>query len=844
MKGKLGAMGRVALALVLALVLVLVPMDKPVLANVGESTVTLSSYLAEATDVEHTISFNLGASLPTGGSITIDFDDAYVSPATVADNDVTVDGAGLPSASVVITQGTDTWEITLPTAISTATNPVAVVITSAAGLDNPVATTYTLFVETSAEDTPVESADYEIVLLPTVTALKPDYGNVGDTMWVEVEGDGYTGDDTTNASTTTISFGSGITVVSTKFISAVEIDVQITITAPGAPNVLATSPVVGEGTVGDTFTSGVVGTGQVDVWNTYDITADPFVAGTLEFDSDGSNPFDTITAALVAADTDDTLIVHAATYNEQVAIASGRDRLTLIGNSATDTIIQAPSGIITTINVASESVTIRGFWIKAPLGSSQQAVISVGSGGQGTSSIPGVIEDNKLEGVDPGSAFANIVLLETTDYWDIKDNEFVDGRSSIAFNGADNILVSGNTISDGGVGSTENSADVTLSGNQFTDAGIGLATSASNFAIVYNTITGANSGIKIWGTGSIPTVYVRYNNISGNTNYGIEGSTGSATLDAKYNWWGASGGPGGGGLGTGDNVTGLVDYEPWLTTVQATAVSNGIAYHGSIYPLASGWNTLSVPLALDSNFDTLDEIVTLGDFIVLSGASQNYLGGYYFDAAGGLGWQPLTGTHQLKPGDAVYVKMGAAASFPMLYSGVFSLPTVSLSAGWNLIGSAFGIDKTTNIAAWAMSFPYGLGDVVVPTTPNGFRYVATADSGSSDSAEPTWLTTEGDTVTDSGITWTTVYGDVDYGIADTTDTDDGDKAVDAVLASLGDNASVVISPSMPGQTLAWATVASDNSIDMIVGEGYWVYMTAPATLAGLEVTPIYWINLP
>ena len=47
---------------------------------------------------------------------------------------------------------------------------------------------------------------------------------------------------------------------------------------------------------------------------------------------------------------------------------------------------------------------------------------------------------------------------------------------------------------------------------------------------------------------------------------------------------------------------------------------------------------------------------------------------------------------------------------------------------------------------------------------------------------------------------------------------------------------------MPGQTAAWADTTGGEQ--MQVGEGYWVFMTAPATLAGFEVTPIYWIDLP
>lgn len=57
-------------------------------------------------------------------------------------------------------------------------------------------------------------------------------------------------------------------------------------------------------------------------------------------------------------------------------------------------------------------------------------------------------------------------------------------------------------------------------------------------------------------------------------------------------------------------------------------------------------------------------------------------------------------------------------------------------------------------AAWVASNDYEAGDMVIPTTPNGRYYEVTDDSGSSGASEPTWPTTVGTTVVDSGITWT------------------------------------------------------------------------------------------
>ena len=62
--------------------------------------------------------------------------------------------------------------------------------------------------------------------------------------------------------------------------------------------------------------------------------------------------------------------------------------------------------------------------------------------------------------------------------------------------------------------------------------------------------------------------------------------------------------------------------------------------------------------------------------------------------------------------------------------------------------------------AWAASTAYALNTYRRPTTPNGYRYKATAiaGTGTSDSTEPTWPTTVGATVIDNAgadqITWT------------------------------------------------------------------------------------------
>lgn len=58
-----------------------------------------------------------------------------------------------------------------------------------------------------------------------------------------------------------------------------------------------------------------------------------------------------------------------------------------------------------------------------------------------------------------------------------------------------------------------------------------------------------------------------------------------------------------------------------------------------------------------------------------------------------------------------------------------------------------------NPSAWQASTAYAVGDVVQPTTSNGFKYECTA-AGTTGAGEPTWPTTKGNTVVDGGVTWT------------------------------------------------------------------------------------------
>ena len=77
-----------------------------------------------------------------------------------------------------------------------------------------------------------------------------------------------------------------------------------------------------------------------------------------------------------------------------------------------------------------------------------------------------------------------------------------------------------------------------------------------------NTIS--SNPIGIYVDAERPTI--NYNNIMGNDEYGVYYRDYLGYLDARYNWWSSSDGPGGDGPGSGDKI-GIekIRYSPWLT---------------------------------------------------------------------------------------------------------------------------------------------------------------------------------------------------------------------------------------------------------------------------------------
>jgi parallel beta-helix repeat protein len=125
---------------------------------------------------------------------------------------------------------------------------------------------------------------------------------------------------------------------------------------------------------------------------------------------------------------------------------------------------------------------------------------------------------------------------------------------------------------------------VTVSGNTFSNCnvyGIQLSQDIHHIFIANNTISNNVDGVN---TRDIPPpwdvtgkeIHINFNNITGNTNFGVRNGQ-MGVLDAECNWWGAADGPGPVGPGSGDRVSTGVDFTPWL----AAPAPGGACFGGS-----------------------------------------------------------------------------------------------------------------------------------------------------------------------------------------------------------------------------------------------------------------------
>jgi len=206
-----------------------------------------------------------------------------------------------------------------------------------------------------------------------------------------------------------------------------------------------------------------------------------------------------------------------------------------------------------------------------------------------------------------------------------------------------------------------------------------------SLTIEQNAISGNEIGIKLLSL--VADATVQFNDITSNTT-GLEMLAVGSDADASHNWWGDISGPEEENQnlgGIGDKVDGDIGYQPWLTRGFQTVLDDNIAYFGySMVNVSVGWNIISTPVVLDPGADTWGEYVALGDGLDVHDVSP----AYYFNGQT-QAWVALTSGYNLKPCDAVYVRMSSADTAPVLYSPGVSVASKQLYSGWNLVGLAY-----------------------------------------------------------------------------------------------------------------------------------------------------------
>ena len=347
--------------------------------------------------------------------------------------------------------------------------------------------------------------------------------------------------------------------------------------------------------------------------------------------------YHTIQAAITAASPGDTINVAAGTYNEDLTIPATKSNLELAGaTGATIKGVSLSQWGVTTIpniEILADGVSIHGFTIQGPDPSGTLFAAGMIIGAQDVEIYDNAFEVNNandtsaLDDICQGIVTYNKLAKPGVDVsgLSIHDNTFthrgtgIYGYEGIYINrdvgtGAITIvdntftgdilrgitverskaLICGNTVIDTGGGAwtgvlvmdiggfygtgceAQDSVSVTSNFIEGFSSGIKLGPSdqsqvLTNVNIIGNDVQNCTVGILV--RSSANGVIVNFNNITGNTSYGVQNTDDVNDLDATKNWWGHASGPSGENgrvtkkgkvIGKGDAVSNYVDWDPWL----------------------------------------------------------------------------------------------------------------------------------------------------------------------------------------------------------------------------------------------------------------------------------------
>lgn len=221
------------------------------------------------------------------------------------------------------------------------------------------------------------------------------------------------------------------------------------------------------------------------------------------------------------------------------------------------------SGVTQGEGTPEDPYVIEGWCILGP----GRTVISEGISIRSTSAHF-VVRDNLVRGFFLG------MTLTFLSHGAVDGNVLEANHQALSLWGTDRIPVSGNEVLNAtyGLFVRGDSHHNRISNNTFdgpsTAVGAALSVEGNDNTIRDNVVTANEYGIRIAGSATDNTI--RGNNIHG-TDVGLRGEA-AGTVDAENNWWGCPDGPDDPDC---DDVEGDVDYDPWLTSPNPEAGSDG-----------------------------------------------------------------------------------------------------------------------------------------------------------------------------------------------------------------------------------------------------------------------------
>ena len=327
------------------------------------------------------------------------------------------------------------------------------------------------------------------------------------------------------------------------------------------------------------------------------VTPTPVTAQNSIIDVPGDYP--TIQAAIDAASDGDTVMVAVGLYEENVVIdksltlkgaQAGVDARTPRGN---ETIIEPDEGTgIEIVSAADRVVVVDGLTVR----NARTAIVAPNP--VGMDDVTDITVKNvRVLNCSKGGITMAYTQRATVEYCYVEDAEY--GINAGALQPLDPTVATfrHNEIVNSEFGITGYLEDSLIQGNlvrNFAQGGVGISGQFLNTEIKNNTVTGYTKGagitfeehygrdlsrdVKVEGntfTGNSIGIYVfdtqteldgiavNFNNIAGNSRYGVW-NNGGETLDATVNWWGDVSGPSSAGPGGGDAVSSKVLYSLWL----------------------------------------------------------------------------------------------------------------------------------------------------------------------------------------------------------------------------------------------------------------------------------------